>query len=252
MSESIDKYGTHKKQEELLAMLKDIDSIFKDNNISYSLDGGTLLGAVREKGFIPWDDDVDILVNRDNYKKIVRLFRKTNSSSLYELKHILWVPRIQKKNDKRHRLKASTIDIFVTDNVPDCWFLKKIKMFLIKLLQGMMKESKEYSTKNVFYIICLKVTYFIGSFFSLKRKLKWYQKVSQIGNKKRTKYIATYNDQFKYLDLCFPNDLLDKTKRCSFEDTKLSIISEYDAYLKMLYGDYMKPPSESERVPTHM
>ncbi len=70
----INEYGLAERQNELLNMLKDVDKILTGNGIAYSLCGGTLLGAIRHKGFIPWDDDVDIMLDRKNYKKMVDMF----------------------------------------------------------------------------------------------------------------------------------------------------------------------------------
>ena len=88
------QYGTYEKQEALLSMIKDIDLLFTQNDISYSLCGGTLLGAVRENGFIPWDDDIDIMVNRRDYNKIVALFNSLGDSTNYCLRRYLWIDRI--------------------------------------------------------------------------------------------------------------------------------------------------------------
>lgn len=77
------QYGTYEKQAELLSMIKDIDQLFAENDIQYSLCGGTLLGAVRENGFIPWDDDIDIMVERANYNKITSLFETIGGVQIY-------------------------------------------------------------------------------------------------------------------------------------------------------------------------
>lgn len=68
------EYGLAERQNELLSMLKDVDKILTGNGIAYSLCGGTLLGAIRHKGFIPWNDDIDIILDRKNYKKMVDIF----------------------------------------------------------------------------------------------------------------------------------------------------------------------------------
>ena len=88
MGPGSEKYGTLERQTELLKMLKEVDIFFKTNGIVYSLCGGTLLGAVRHNGFIPWDDDVDLMVDRKNFEKFHTVIENFKG---YHLEHELWV-----------------------------------------------------------------------------------------------------------------------------------------------------------------
>lgn len=242
MNELSRQYGTYDKQKALLAMIKDVDSLFRSNGITYSLCGGSLLGAVRENGFIPWDDDIDIMVDRNNYQKIVELFNGLEEESPYRLKRYLWVDRIQHKNDKRHPLYADTIDVFVMDNCPDNVIIRNMKLFLVMIMQGMMKQERDYSKNSIAMNICLDATYIMGLPFSDQRKFKWYQKIAQLGNGKRTEYITGYTDLFKCLRLKYTNKIFDKIESHRFENISLMITAEYDSYLRTQYGDYMTPP----------
>ena len=245
------QYGTYEKQAELLAMIKDIDQLFAENDIQYSLCGGTLLGAVRENGFIPWDDDIDIMVERANYNKITSLFEKIGGGYRYILKRHLWIDRIQRSDDSRKGIYATSIDIFIMDHCPDSHILRQIKILLIKILQGMMKQEQIYENHSLVYKACLWLTHLLGKPFSDERKFRWYQSVSQIGNNKETEYLTGYNDLFKLLKLRYTGHLFDKIVRHEFEDLILPITAEYDSYLRTQYGDYMTPPKESDRIPIH-
>ena len=112
------KYGTYERQEKLLEMLKKTHNFLTENGISYSLCGGTLLGAIREGGFIPWDDDVDIMMDRANYDKMLRIFSTEYKEDSLELKRILWIHRIQEVGAS-DGLSEPTIDVFAMDNSPD-------------------------------------------------------------------------------------------------------------------------------------
>ena len=251
MIDKHDLYGTKERQLELLLMMQDIHEILRKSNIQYSLCGGTLLGAVREKGFIPWDDDIDIMVDRENFNKIISLFHK-EANLKYRLKDYLWVRRIQKKDEKREGLLAATIDVFVMDNCPDNKILQEIKVLMIKILQGMMKVDKNNAKVNLFYKTCLVITKCMGSFFAEDTKLRWYDCVSQIGNNAVTQYLGIYNDLFKYVKLKYSNRMFDKLIDVPFENLMLPITAEYDNYLTTVYGDYMTPPKEKERRPMHL
>jgi len=68
------QYHTAERQELLLAMMKDVHTFLEENEIVYSLVSGSLLGAVRHDGFIPWDDDIDLMMDRDNYERLLKIF----------------------------------------------------------------------------------------------------------------------------------------------------------------------------------
>lgn len=253
MNQLTDKYGTAERQAELLAMMKQIDALFESRGIRYSLCGGSLLGAVRENGFIPWDDDIDIMCDRDNYNKILMLFGNLkNSKCPYELRRHLWIDRIQRKDDHREALTAATIDIFVMDHCPDHVLFRKLKVLVLRMLQGMMKEKPRKEQHTRMMLVLLWVTFIIGLPFSDNRKFSWYHRVSQWGNSRKTKYITGYNDFFNLLTLRYSGRLMDSFDKHIFEDTEFPITCEYDNYLTTQYGDYMTPPPEQERTAIHI
>lgn len=252
MNELSKRYGTFERQTELLAMIKDIDQMFQEHQIKYSLCAGTLLGSVRENGFIPWDDDVDIMVDRANYNKITKLFANiAQGGTAYILKHNLWIDRIQRRDDIRDGLYAATIDIFTVDNSPDNVVLRRIKVLTLKMLQGMIKEKQEYSNQPLPYKICLWSTHILGKLFSAEKKFNWYQRVSTIGNNHKSQYVSCFGDLFKYMELRYPWDLMNRLEYRKFEDTFLPITVKYDSYLCAVYGDYMVPPDEKDRIAIH-
>ena len=246
-----DKYGVKKRQKKLLDMLKELDAFFSQNGIKYSLCAGTLLGAVRHNGFIPWDDDIDIMVDRENYTKIINLFKENNDTK-FSLNRILWIYRIQGKDDKTNGLKTETIDIFVFDTVPDNALLRKFKLFAMKTMQGMLKTDIDYSNVSVFYKICLWGTHILGKLFTYNFKFKMYDKLARLGNDKEGRYLGSYFSPFKNLKLLYSKTLMDNIIMHEFEDTVMPIVAEYDSYLVAQYGDYMTPPKESDRVSEHM
>lgn len=251
MSEIAKEYGTADRQRELLSMLKQLSNILSENGIQFSLAGGTLLGAVRDNGFIPWDDDVDIMVDRNNFKKIKVLFNQQGDSFPFEMRRILWIERIQKKGYNKS-LFSPTIDIFVMDNCPDQFFLRKMKVCIIKVLQGMMKDELNLEEKSVIHKMCLYITHLMGKPFSEDRKYSWYDRIAQIGNQKKTRYITGYTDAFNLLNLRYTGNLFNSYIETKFEDTSFPIITEFENYLKTQYGDYMTPVPWDERKHNHI
>ena len=247
-----DKYGTRARQLELLSMFKEVDKLFRENGIRYSLGGGSVLGAVRHNGFIPWDDDIDLMVDRENYAKIIELFGKGEHGTRFVLNKILWVYRIQDKDDKSGSIMTPTIDIFVIDNYPDNAFVAKFKLIMIKLLQGMMKTEKTERKLSAFYRFCLFVTRIFGKLFTHNFKFKLYDRIARIGNGKKSRLVTCYFSPFSYLKFRFDNTLMDEIVDHEFEDTVAPIVAEYDKYLTVPYGDYMTPPKEEDRVSQHV
>ncbi len=241
-----DKYGLKCIQEPILEILKDIHAYCEKQNIKYSLCGGSVLGAVRHHGFIPWDDDADIMFDRENYDKFLSSF----SMPGYEIERDIWVFRVKRIGGGNDSIQPC-VDLFVNDNVPDAKCERKFKELLLKTLQGMIKPKVNYAEYGIVYGICSWITHIMGMPFTKEFKLKLYDAASRIGNSKKTEKVCVYNTLYKYLTVYQDGKVMDELQLFTFEDTKLYVVSKYDRYLTTLYGDYMTPPSVEDRVPQH-
>ncbi len=244
-------YGTQEAHAKLLEMLKDFHSFCVKNNISYSLTGGSLLGAVRHNGFIPWDDDVDVILDRENYNKFVECISSPAYTGEYKLNKILWIHRLQ-KNEENTSGFSPTIDLFVVDNSPENSIKRKLKVIKLKILQGMMKEKINYKNFSLPYKICLFATHIFGKLFTYNFKWKRYVAISKSSNKNETPFVSVYNDLFKYISLRYPSSMMKNLSLHKFEDTEVYITDDWDKYLTTVFGDYMTPPKEEDRVPGHL
>ena len=246
-----DPYHTKKRQAELLAMMKDIHRFLEKNQIPYCLCGGSLLGAIRHGGFIPWDDDLDIMLDRVHYERLLSMFDQCDG---YIIERDLWIYRIKQKNDEETAGTQSRamIDVFVADNVPRSKFKQRFKLVMIKMLQGMIKPKMELQKMSFFYKVCTVMTHFFGKLFPLKLKLRWYDNVSRIGNGKEADFVGCYNDIFKNLHIQYKNDICNAVELHSFEDTEFYIPISYEECLVKQYGDWRTPPAEEDRVPMHL
>ena len=245
------EYGVLQVQKDLLELLKELDHFCITNNIKYSVIGGTLLGAIRHKGFIPWDDDLDIIFDRNNYEKLKNALPYGKLKLSSNSKITLWIDRIIFSERIDSSKQQAFIDVFVLDNCPDNHIKASIKMLLIKVLQGMIKSRPEFGKRPILLLIMSYLLHCIGLFFSFDKKMSFYHCISAWGNDQPSKYRKIYNDEFRMLSKVYSADLLDSLNRFSFEDSEVYGIEKYDEYLAYIYGDYMTLPKENERCPMH-
>ena len=246
-------------------MLKEVIRICEENDIEYFLLGGSVLGAVRHNGFIPWDDDVDVGMTRDNYNKFINIAPKKLSpqyclqtpeapSPYYYLKvRKLGTVFIEYCNKNIKMPNGIYLDVFPYDEVPDDEAAniaqhKKIQK-LIKIFY--FKRSPGPARKPVGAIKCIKA--FIW------RSLHYFLRIvpNKVLLNKLEKEFTKYNGtgQKALAGLNFPTikteyilkeDMFPLVKH-KFEDIEAYIPKNYDTYLKTHYGNYMELPPEEQR-----
>lgn len=239
------RYGALELQKSSLELLKKFYSYAKANDVCYSLVDGSMLGAVRHQGFIPWDDDIDIIVSRSTFNK---LLEADYSNEDFIIFRDLWLARIQPKNKKEFE-SIPTIDILVLDKAPSNSFLRKIKLLLVYMMQGMMKKELSMKKGGLLMKVCSLATWLMGLPFSYRTKYKWYGRISSLwgGNS----YSQCYNTIFEYIPVFFDGDVMDQLIEVPFEDMTQPIMSKYDHWLTCRFGDYMTPPKMEDRVRRH-
>jgi|BioPla2DNA2_1021312.scaffolds.fasta_scaffold56926_2 lipopolysaccharide cholinephosphotransferase len=245
-----------------LNILLDIDQFCKKHNITYYLGEGTLLGAIRHQGFIPWDDDIDILMKREDYEKFLKL-APSKMDADYEIQHSTtiknyWSPFIKvrylgKSLYKQQHIKHLTnhngpcVDIFPLDYVPKQYsraqYYQSLKIkFLRRTLSLKLGLTKKRSIKN-------SIMKFIGSFLCVKYI---HNKLDKTFKKYKTgKYIANLGSYYSIKKQTFPSDYYDLPRYVSFEGNSLPIPNKAETILSSIYGDYMQLPPEEKRVIKH-
>ena len=238
-------------QKQLFDQMCEIDRVCRLYGIRYTLQGGTLLGAVRNQGFIPWDDDVDLAMTRENYERFKEIFPQVQHE--YLIRDDFTAGALQVFSAEKGK---ATSDIFVYDFITVNPVLRKIRIYLIIALQAMLKTKRtirmsQENGHSAGQIFVYKLFWRIGLLFSQKTKMKWYKDVCQkcfIGN--RTE-IHLSNDSAKYLGRCIPTDYMSSFTEVKFEGHFFWVSKEYDKILRLSYGDeYMIPlrdPQNSKR-----
>lgn len=247
-------------------------NVCERNDLTYFLSGGTLLGAIRHKGYIPWDDDIDVMMPRVDYEKLIQLFPEHDYFKFIYHGNTHNYPRpygtindirtCKPENFIRKKCKhilGVNIDVFPIDTLPeDKDDIHKYYLKLSKMSKKSFSITYEYGKSKTFWLTVKRT---VGIFFyrcmellniiSIDKMIGQYDKLARMYENHDSKMwgvttIATYgekeaNIKFDY----FP------VKKAMFEGKEYCIPANYDAYLSGLYGNYMQLPPKEKRMPHH-
>jgi len=242
------KLSLEEIHEELLCQLRDIVAICQRHGIEYNMMCGSLLGAVRHKGFIPWDDDIDLLITRENFEKLRRIYPE-ECDKRFELTYLnTWTPRVMNRDPEK---AAAFTDFFILDSVPPAGWKRKVWYLKLHILQGMMKKNVDYSRFNLKNKIMLFGTHILGLPFSTEWKARMYEKIST--QNPPSDEVCMSNGAFGLGQHIWNPEQFKEKITVKFEDVDVLIPARYDEVLTVLFGpDYMTPPPVEERVAKHL
>lgn len=246
---------------------KKIFVAFKDfclsHKINYFCIGGTLLGAVRHKGFIPWDDDIDVGLLREDYDKFILL--RSEFPDLYVIEsaeinpeHKFSFLKIYDRNttaieDWELPVKRGLwIDVFPLDKTFNNKIMRGCHFYLVKFLNKIIvtkrKNFHKYNNNNKVSFIGNYFLYYIVFIFPIEFWLRIFDKVIRIKNDdKDAKYVCNFLGRWMQREIV-PLEIFKNSVELTFEDFKINAPSLYDDYLRNIYGEYMKLPPVEARV----
>ncbi|MBQ9779577.1 MAG: LicD family protein [Clostridia bacterium] len=248
-----------KHQAALLTLLREFDRVCRRLNISYTLFSGTMLGAVRHKGFIPWDDDIDVLMLRDDYERFLTqahtvldeqtfFLQKEFSEhwpmffSKLRLNNTACLETYYPKDPLTHQ--GVYMDIFPCDYARSSEIGRKIQFLASKVVIAKSLWKRGYLTTNK------KKKVFMGLCRILPKKL--FLSIA-CGGSDKSEYVHTFfGGASSYSKNVYPREYFATTVMLPFEDGEFSVSSHSQELLKILYGDYMQlPPPEERRIKQH-
>lgn len=245
-------------KKELLNILIEFDKICKENNIKYSLIGGSLLGAIRHKGFIPWDDDIDVIMTKKNYDKLLENIKnykgkysfvnnEINNSYYYPFLKMINKDIYIKEKYKKIDDYGLYIDIFYYAKVPDNKLLLKIYWYKIQYYKFLISSYAYIETQNTKYKTLKKIGKLLCKIYGIDKIIKNYNRNMNKYNKTNSKNIMgnwpCYSLNKEIQKSCYINEY----KLIEFEGNKIPIFKNYDCILKTTFNDYMKIPEKKDR-----
>lgn len=263
--------GVDEQKRILLEILQKMHNICEANGINYYLGYGTLLGAVRHGGFIPWDDDIDIWMFREEYDKLASLFesKEDEYERSYNLKLINaynsngYYAHMAKVYDTRTYLIenviqsipiGSYVDIFVID------YLSNDKELAYKLTKSLKKYRRVLDAKNVklskerkmyknWILLIGRIAFKLINRNWILRKLD--TKAQKYAMLTDSKYCGAVSAQVYFEKEVFLTEWFAEKELLSFEDSSFWCPKRYDEILERLYGNYMELPPEEKREKRH-
>lgn len=243
-------------------IFQEIRRVCEENDLKYFLSGGTLLGAVRHKGFIPWDDDLDIMMPREDYEKLLELKEQISfSTSTCQTDRAYTNVWMRVWDDTKYRAVwpdygekeiGVFVDVFPIDYIADTWLGKRIFFSYVKWMDMKRLSAIRFAFQPGERLKVLKKCM---AFYCRKKGANYYaQKMDQYlkkHSKVQKKYAGICAVTHYGMKECMPKEIFEGVQWFRFCNIEAPGPIGYDYYLKKLYGNYMVLPPVDKRKSTH-
>lgn len=239
-----------------LSMLKDFDAVCQRHRISYQLFSGTALGAVRHKGFIPWDDDIDVVMLREDYERFFDSASKELDSNKYYVQREFsehWpmffsklrlngTTYIEKYHSHDARIHQGIyIDIFPCDNLSDSRLMQKLQYIASKIVIAKSLYARGYETNST-------VKKCFMQFCRILPTEPFKRHCIRRNDSSSLKVHTFFGGGKKFERSIYLREWFEQSVKMRFEDSEFPVSAHYDEMLRVMYGDYMIMPTLEQRV----
>lgn len=246
-------------KEILLEILLKFDEYCTQNGLRYYLCGGALIGAIRHKGFIPWDDDIDVLMPRPDYERLIELERKKKISDTFDLftyknrnSNLIFIKlgdiTTQIYNKYQVENECISIDIFPIDGMSNENFVNKKRFNVMKFYHYLYSlklwrfGNATSLPKNIIKSICYPISLTVNHSFICNKMDMFAKKYSF----EHSYYIGDIIWGYGVKEIVSKEEFLPQVT-VKFENYEFKTTQMYDKYLSQVYGDYMSLPPEEKR-----
>lgn len=245
----------------ILDIMRDIDTLCQKYSIDYYLLGGSALGAIRHKGFIPWDDDLDICMNSENYNRFISIAKEELDPQKYYVQEgiVDWplnYSKIKLNGTKIIEHEGYSdgnnhdgifLDVFRLDNSPSDKFLQLLQYFFAKIYLCYLLSIRTYKSASLGKRIMIFMSFPLR-WKPIRNVVKW---MVERYNRRDTEFYAFFYGRTRLKNCFMPKKTYGKPLRVQFEDMMLPVPENYHDYLSHLFGDYMTPPPVENQVGLH-
>lgn len=248
-------------QRVLLHMIKELDALCRQNGIEYYLLGGSALGAMRHKGFIPWDDDLDIVMDCQNYDKFMKVCKESLDPEKYYIQEALkdWplaFSKIKLKGTSLMEIEGYDdgkgngiyVDVFRFDNIAKNKLIAHWQYFCGKVFLSYTLAQRTYKSASLKKKIIMALSFPLK--LSFVRNIFWKQ-ITKYNNHPQY-YYGLFFGRGNYRIAVVARDIFGKPVYVPFEDTELPVPEFCHEYLTQVFGDYMQLPPEDKRKGLHL